>query len=408
MPIILLEKFIFVFFVILGIGICMSNAITDAAIFLIITTWFLLLITKKQKPSFLNDKILCVLIGVFILANVLSFFNTGFLINSFRGMLKVVKFLLLFLASLDFFRDKVSRLRYSFCFILISLFIYFDALWQNAFGVDIFRHHRLIAIESARRLTASFNDPNNFAGYIIVSLLVAMALLFASGFLSKKNIGISKHLIRVGLIILVLLGFFCLYRTLSRGAWLGFLVGLVVLFSLRGKKALLGLVVLLVLSGMFAPSIIKAKLTNAFDFSQGTTSWERTKIWEGVTNMIKVHPVVGHGVNTYSENFKKYKPEDYPDLRYAHNCYLQMASEVGFFGLISFLVLIGYVLVTAMRSIIKQAGCFDRAVNAGFLCACVAFLAHSFVDTHLYSLVMAALFWMCLGFVGASKYDLSK
>jgi hypothetical protein len=40
-------------------------------------------------------------------------------------------------------------------------------------------------------------------------------------------------------------------------------------------------------------------------------------------------------------------------------------------------------------------------MKAGLLAGCVGFLAHSFLDTQLYSLQLSALFWILLGMTAA-------
>jgi O-antigen ligase len=132
----------------------------------------------------------------------------------------------------------------------------------------------------------------------------------------------------------------------------------------------------------------------------GSSGWERIQLWKGTWNMIKEHPVLGFGINTYSKYFPLYKPPDYPDIRYAHNSYLQMWSEIGLVGLGVFLCLIFAVLKNALCKIREKINKgFLGLVFLGLLAGYIAFLVQSAFDTNLYSLVLFTLFWVMTAYL---------
>ncbi len=99
--------------------------------------------------------------------------------------------------------------------------------------------------------------------------------------------------------------------------------------------------------------------------------------------------------------FGKYKPKDYIEIVYAHNCYLQMAAETGIFGLLIFLWFVAALLKGAVFKVLKFKDKFLKATLIGIVGGILAYLVHSFVDTHLYSLPLAVLFWAMAGLAAA-------
>ena len=190
----------------------------------------------------------------------------------------------------------------------------------------------------------------------------------------------------------------CLWATDSRGAWLGFAVALLFLAMLKSRKLFILILILLLASPLFMPDSIKNRFS---DFStigeRGGTVWERIKLWSGTINMIKEHPFLGVGVNTYTKNFPKYKPKDYPDVRYTHNSYLHMAAEVGVVGAGLFLAFLICLIASAAKAIKRSVEGVDKDLFAGLLAGIIGFLIHCVVDTHLYSVTLSVLLFACLG-----------
>src|SRR5262245_46418902 len=75
----------------------------------------------------------------------------------------------------------------------------------------------------------------------------------------------------------------------------------------------------------------------------GASTW-RSQIWEDSLEMIARRPFFGHGPNTYMPVFqefrRKYDGNFYYGPTYAHNCYVQIAAEIGLAGLAAFLWII--------------------------------------------------------------------
>jgi O-antigen ligase len=132
-----------------------------------------------------------------------------------------------------------------------------------------------------------------------------------------------------------------------------------------------------------------------FSFQSGGDA-ARFSIWNSAWLMIKEHPFLGKGLGTFMDYFRFYS-SGYLSPQYAHNCYLQMWAESGFFSLLSFIALITVILYQAIKTLKNKSDFF----TLGLACSILGFLVHSFFDTQLYSLQLAVFFWVLLGMLVA-------
>ena len=332
---------------------------------------------------------------VLILVSFLSFGNSIDMSDSFRGIIKLLKYLFIFLICAEEVKDvkHIKRIVLSLAsgVFLVSI----DAFWQLFSGKDfIWGAPAWPSTINLARASASFPDPNVMGIYLcaIIPLVAGLALFYRKG----KT---SPAMIVVG--ILAVSG---LLVTFSRGSGLGLYIALLFLSIVNNKKILTALLlcVLLVYPLIMPPQIKQwAKEINynplVFMFNR-----DRISIYKNAINMIEHHPVIGVGVNTFSRNYLKYKlpePENAKsaDAVYAHNIYLHMAGEIGLLGLGAFLWFI-YVFFRQGFAVYKKLDDGYLKVVAVSLLACVlAFLVNGFTETNLYYPRVVMVFWYLIG-----------
>lgn len=368
------------FFYLLVLGATFSNAFVDSAIGFVVF-FFLIkrIILRDFKPP--KTAINIFIYGLFFII-LISLLRSAYFNDSLKGFIRIIKFPMLYFAAVDLFVDKKRLARIFWVFMTVSLITFLNGIFQDIFSFDLFRHKQLISEEALRRLSASFVHPNDFAAYIIFFLPLAFS------FLAPVKSGKARAFI----ILVLVLGLYCLLRTYSRGGWFGFFVGLsVFLFFYKRRLCLLAPVFALVFVLIMPQGYSRVK--NIFAVEKNTI-WERSQLWKGTIAMIKDHPIAGLGINTYSNYFPKYKPKEYKDLRYAHNSYLQMWSEIGIIGLACYLGLIFTVIFISLRRIkekLKKG--FPGICLLGAVSGYIAFLVQAGLDTNLYSLVLVSYFW---------------
>ncbi len=369
-----------------------STSLVEISTGLMILAWIVkVLLTKDLRwMRFVPTRIIFAL-WVWTL---LSFLNTSFMDESVRGILKVVKYSLVFIvmASRKWEDSEVRK------FLAVSLFslvmVSVNGFYQYFAGEGFIRHRTLINLDYMKRISSSFVHPNDFGAY-----LLSLGAIILAAFIANK----VRLRERAGVVVVFMVSMVSLFLTKSRGAWISFFCAILALGALKGRKALAALAVVLIVFFILLPPVMKDRLMD-LSFSEGNTTWERLKLWEGTVNMIKMHPILGFGVNTYSRNFPLYRPEGYLDVRYAHNSYLQMASEIGIVGAGLFIAFIFSVLWHSLKGI-PRIGSFPRQdIARGVFAAASGFAINSAVDTHLYSVSLAVLFHLLMGFCFSLAY----
>jgi O-antigen ligase len=122
--------------------------------------------------------------------------------------------------------------------------------------------------------------------------------------------------------------------------------------------------------------------------------------------MFKDKPLFGQGLGSYMSNYerfqsKKNRPLAEQGIWYAHNSYLQMLSETGLIGLLSFLLIVAVIfknILAAFRGL-KDEQFFSLLL--GFSGGLLGYLVQIFSDSTYYSLANSVLFWFFLGVVSS-------
>lgn len=387
MPINILNHITEITLWVLLFGSTFSNSLSEITVGIIIGVFILKKIVCKKyspPPSPVN-LMLYILCGIVFV----TFLRSAYFSESVRGFVRIVKFTFLYFALIDFFQSDAKRLKRTFWVLMIVACVTFlNGIFQSVYGFDILRHKEFIKDDYLRRIQASFVHPNDFGAYII--LILPLTFCFFSSKLKKNQ--------RVFLVINCLLGCFCLLKTSSRAAWIGILIGILIYFFFYKKKISIVVPLAVILLIMLSPNGFD-RLRSLFMPEQNTV-WERVQLWKGTWNMVKVHPFFGFGVNTFSRYFLEYKPAAYPDIRYTHNSYLQMWSEIGIFGLLAFLSIIFTVLKITLRDMRKkmQKG-LEGFISLGLVAGYIGFLIQSGLDTNLFSLVLTTLFWVMTAYL---------
>lgn len=378
-------------------GMILFIPISIAAIEILVSLAILAFIIKKiLKPDFRFVKNLPHLFLLFFFVfSALSFLNSGpYIKESVRAIFsKWFEYIWIFLMAQDTLSSR-KRLRNAVVILLVMGFVVgISALCQRFLGIEFLRQRVMINIGGAGvyAITGSFKHFNDFGAYLLCVLSLAIGLSLWPNLRKQNRLGLGS--------LGVLLGV-CLLLTLSRGSWLGFTFALVSMLILSRKfktlSAVLGIFLIVLL---FLP-LAKEKVMGSWDSG-------RFAMWDGTLAMIRENPFFGKGLNTFMNYYPYYAHGS--GIQYAHNCYLQMWSEIGIFGMVSFVLFVGSILfrgIKAFRDSPLQGNSSGTSpfgdnpfLLLSLICAIFGFLIHSFFDTQLYSLQLSALFWVLLGMV---------
>jgi putative inorganic carbon (HCO3(-)) transporter len=349
---------------------------------------FVAFVAKKIiKPDFkfLNSPLHYFLIG-FVFFSCLSLVNSGpHLGKSFIALFfKWFKYLGLFLFFEDTFINK-RRIRNLLIIILVSsLLVGVDGIFQKLTSFDFIRHREIIqVVPGVYGVSAAFNHYNGFGTYLIVILSLIISLSISG----KLKIGSFLFLLFLEILLSI-----CLVYTFSRGAWLGFISGLILMLLLSSRNMAKKLVFLIpVFIGIL---IIVPELRDRIMFTftpRGDA--DRIKVWHVAFVMIKESPLLGKGIGLFMDNFTRIVSDNSLFAQYAHNCYLQIWAETGIFSFLSFLAFTATLLINGIRAFKMN----NNYIVLGLVCGLFGFLVHSFFDTQFYSLQAAMFFWALAG-----------
>jgi O-antigen ligase len=263
------------------------------------------------------------------------------------------------------------------------------------------------------RAYGTIGQPNSFAGYMNQAWPLAVGVALAALAMLWTDTSRRRYLITlVGAAAAAALTGAALLVSFSRGGWVGALGGLIVLILAGGRlmpsqlrtgmRQLLigaagGLLLLLLLGGGgLLPVAVVQRATSLvgnlriFDARGADITpanfavVERMAHLQAAWNMLQRHPLLGVGPGNYTTAYETPTGFDQPPMSvrpwyesrgHAHNYYLHIAAETGILGLCAYLLLVGALVLQALRALRTARGWLWRgvAVGASGVVAAVAF-----------------------------------
>jgi putative inorganic carbon (HCO3(-)) transporter len=309
-----------------------SKAIIES---LSITVIFIYLFKKIIRPEPIGKTPVNLTIFTYLAICFFSLSITNNLkISSRTFITKVLQDIVFLFAAIDAFNHKQKIRNFLYCLLASSMLLGIDGIYQCFTHKEFLRHRQYFDVPGLPRISASFYTANDFGCYLATVIPFVIATFFI-----KNRFKFLKFLC-VGLFFLL---FTCLILTVSRGTWLAFLCSS--LFMGIWLKSFLIFLFILIFSIIALQSFyfpfLKERLNNLFDFFDISANIDRRVIWQTAWRMFRCNPLLGIGLGTFMFNFKKFEITPYGQfIPYAHNCYLQMAAEIGLIGLIAFLLIL--------------------------------------------------------------------
>lgn len=200
--------------------------------------------------------------------------------------------------------------------------------------------------------------------------------------------------------VLSLLGILLHFK---RGVWASLLIAMLLLSVLTRRWIILLVMVGLVIGAALVPQVQDRVRDLKLVTEVGVGG--RYALWTEVApNLIPEYPMgLGWGAMRHSD-LAEHADYVQPKLNHLHNNVLQIAVEVGWLGLLAWLLWMSTALLLCMRLLQKSAGKIDMdsAILMGVLCGLVGLLANGMVEYNfgdseillLYCLLMGWSEWM--------------
>ncbi len=222
------------------------------------------------------------------------------------------------------------------------------------------------------RASGPFGIPNSLGALLI---LILPTLIYRAWSRSRPAWS------RAGFAAAALLSILGIVFSISRGAWLGLALALVIwpLCFGQGKLPMRLLAAAAVVAGVFGlVAVLVTRVPLVHDRLAGLVrdmgEHSRPILWRGAWGIFRQHPVWGGGASSFDVRFEAFRPEGFiDDPQWAHNDYLNTLCDYG---------AVGFVLAAA-----GLIGCAwrlrgVRGLEASLAIGLIAFLFQLFVDFH--------------------------
>ncbi|MDH4330720.1 MAG: O-antigen ligase family protein, partial [Candidatus Moranbacteria bacterium] len=266
----------------------------------------------------------------------------------------------------------------------------------NAFSGAVLKNNSWLVNlggETVFRVTSFFPDPHIAAFYFGMLAPVALGFFFVCE--DKKQ----KKMYLFAFLTIILAD----ALTFSRGGYMGIFSGLLFfgLFFLKdlpiekAKKILMVIGVIIVITIAIEP--IRSRIISSFNIQEGSNS-ARIETWRQSIDVLKDNYLTGVGLGNYALEVKP--TAAWREPIYSHNLYLDIWAETGFFGFISWVMLMGFSIFSLVRTFFLKR----NAVFLGVASGIIVFCAHSLFETALFSVHVLAILMIFVG-ISATKMN---
>lgn len=219
------------------------------------------------------------------------------------------------------------------------------------------------------------------------------------------------RLMRYALLGCVPLSFVIALASRARGPLVALVPAVALVLVLAVRRRLLGIRVIIVagLVGLIGAAVAAPQVTDLAKGMFGAKESNLAANWNGrwqinlmAFRMVRAHPFVGIGINSFEKQMKDYAYEDNEfDFRPAHNLYILMAAENGMLGL-GMVVLIGGVYGRYAYRLTRVKDPFYQSIGIGALGVLVYVAGEELNSFSLKEDIPMAMFWAIFGILVAA------
>ncbi|MBN2073206.1 MAG: O-antigen ligase family protein [Actinobacteria bacterium] len=327
-----------------------NNKVYKIILYVILASPGLFLLVNKYPLLAIASNLVVLLLGVFFL------FYRGSITSDHYDILKVLLFIYIYLTlsyfisnqpvenffSYDFLRydgsfffsyilffalavpyfdyKEVSKLYFKFLFVIFFLF--------SLSGIILYlsKNYILMFIDQGASYGNTFKALNN--AHNATGSVYAVVCVFLIVFMLKE----SRWKYRVLYIFTLLMCLACLFLTRSRGSYVSFAVGAVIVIWFHFRSIKKFAISMLVMAAVAAPLVFISgafkRILMIFKLDEANNAW-RLVLWERALYMFRQSPIFGIG-------FARFNDIDFPSSRLNDFSFEHLHNFTGYPGIVSF------------------------------------------------------------------------
>ena len=372
----------------------MNVGVTEVLVALVIAAWLMRMFARGKL--IVRWPPLTLPLVFFLAAIGLSSLGSVSLQHSVKELVKWVEALALYVLVAN---EMTGRWKRALVAVLLGVgaLVALHGIFQFLFQVG---PEEFVLFGRFMRAYGTFEQPNPYAGYLGLTLPLAVGLVIASIVPSQGRASTSWLILAGGTGVLMAVA---LVMSWSRGAWLGATaaIGVIVVAvaARSGRAVVLGLVLSIIAAYLLLAggiTLLPASILQRFgDFmpylgvgdvrgvevtDANFAVLERMAHWQSAVGMWTDHPWLGVGIGNYEVVYNRYAlPLWATPLGHAHNYYLNIGAEAGIVGLIAYFALWGAALLQSWMAAWRSRA-WSWGVALGVLGVLVHLSVHNFFD----------------------------
>ena len=332
------------------------------------------------------DKPILLFLGISIIA----ILNSRYIYGSIMEFIRLMTLAAVFFIVVNFVdtREKIKRI--------------INIMLATGTGIALFGILQYLGVidnswwGNARFLSGTYVNHNHFAGLMELVIPLSIGMVLSERGIGKKSVYIYSFLVLSTAFLL----------SMSRGGWFSlsiamFFMAVVVFKKGRARFTLFIAGLLLIVLGAVALNIVDPGLLwrrissyRELDFAG------RLGIWKGTLGIIRHNWFLGTGPGSFIYNFPRYRPAGLNMfVNSAHNDYLQVASEIGIFGLGVMVYIIINIIRKGLRTHRLAASPFKSWLSLSLTVGVLSMALHGLGDFNFYIPANAILFMVFSGLI---------
>ena len=216
------------------------------------------------------------------------------------------------------------------CGVIISLYTIYQRLIMSNSVLGVIKPDVY-----SGRYGGVFINPNHLASFLICLHPVILVQVLKSGI---------KHNLRLLFCFVYILMGVAIFLTMSRGGWIGLLIGSMVVLSVRFVRnyrpvTIAALLITFFIGlGIFSFSAkFRSRITSIAVADSADSGMFRIWLWKSAFQMWSDNKLIGAGPGQFQVRFPQYRPPTIPvNPEYVHNEYLEILVEYGVLGFVAF------------------------------------------------------------------------